>query len=59
MPDGNSTFWSFSSCQTDELDAVNMLKEPNSAWWDNFVSEHLLKKVGDKIFALVEDCLTN
>ena len=60
MPNGiSSTFWSFFPCRTDELDAVNKLNERNSAWWVILSNaQFILKKIGDKIFAWVEDWWT-
>ena len=39
-----STFRSFIPCRTDELDASNKLKERNSVWWNNFVSETVIEE---------------
>ena len=60
-PNGGSTFWNFCPCRTDELDALNKLKERTSAWRDNSIVlvKQLLKNIGDKIFAPAEDRFIN
>ena len=41
---GGSKFWSFFPWLTDKLDAVSKLNKRTSAWWDNFVSETVVKE---------------
>ena len=59
MPNGGSTYWTFSPFRTDELDAINELNKWTGTCGTILSTKQLLMKNGQKIFAWAVDRFKN